>query len=188
MPDKTPYQGNSILSKDPRATTLNFCAVVSGGTLPAFSRVRKLGKARNSRSFEVPVFFPLTAVLCASLLSAGAGAACALGSGFFCCPDVPAGLACVCGVVASGDCVCWAAEISGREEASKKTINGRRANFIGNHFSWKNVSHDKVKAIRYSNSQSLNLFDGRPVLQSFTSGGRSRTGIPSCFRKLSGSE
>src|SRR5208282_4981082 len=66
MPDRTPYQGYSILSNAPRATTWNFCAEVSGGTLPAFSRVRKLGRARKSRSFDVPATLPWPLVLCVS--------------------------------------------------------------------------------------------------------------------------
>src|ERR1700683_692600 len=64
MPERSPYQGNSILSKEPRATTLNFCFAVSGGTWPAFSSVRKLGSARKSRSFDVPAFFPCSVAAC----------------------------------------------------------------------------------------------------------------------------
>ncbi len=40
-------------SNDPLATTLNFCPAVRGGTRPAFSKVKKLGIAKKSRSFEV---------------------------------------------------------------------------------------------------------------------------------------
>src|SRR5271154_523961 len=55
MPAWIAYQGIWMGSKAPRATTLNFCPAVSGGTF-LDSTVRKLGKAKNRRSFEVPVF------------------------------------------------------------------------------------------------------------------------------------
>src|ERR1700678_2834321 len=56
MPDSIAYHGICTLSKALRATTLNFCPVVSGATLPEPSRVRKFGSARKSRSFDVPAF------------------------------------------------------------------------------------------------------------------------------------
>src|SRR5580704_2156473 len=150
MPDRIPYQGNSTLSKEPRATTLNFCPAVSGGTLPEFSSVRKLGRARKSRSLDVPAFFPWALVPCASLFlsellsdgdggEAGGCASCALAAESFSCPGT-AGVAEVSdsgaeGAGFAGGGVCCATDGKERKVASTKAINVVVAGFIGKHLS-----------------------------------------------------
>jgi len=56
-------------SNEPLATTAYFWPVVKGGTLPAFSNVKKLGRAKKSRSFDVPDW----AFSSVGLTEAGAG-------------------------------------------------------------------------------------------------------------------
>jgi hypothetical protein len=116
---------------------LNFWAVVSGGTLPAFSKVKKFGSARKSRSFDVPAFFPRSLVLCPALsLSDGVwfeAGDCASGAD-------AAGLAegSVCGVEGAGFAgagVCCAALGKERKIANTKAMNSRMPNFIDKHFS-----------------------------------------------------
>src|ERR1700733_9757547 len=98
MADKKPYHGESPKSNELRATTLYFCLVVSGGTWPEFSRVRKLGSVKKSRSFDVPAFLS-----CGFLsVSAGTGVPRTLGSVSFGFSVVCAGVLCACGFWSSG--------------------------------------------------------------------------------------
>src|SRR5580658_2236058 len=128
MPDNSAYHGICTLSKALRATTLNFCLVVSGATWPEPSRVRKLGSARKSRSFDVPAFdvpafFPWSPAFCPplflSLSLSESDGVCDAGTG---------------AVGFDGGGVCCAADGRERKEASKTAISGW-ANFIDKHLS-----------------------------------------------------
>src|SRR5450755_3862870 len=77
-------------SKEPRATTLNFPPAVRGGTLPAFSTVRKFGRAKKRRSLEVPAAWFSTFGLSLSLSLSGVCVWSGAGDGF------------------AGSCVVWA--------------------------------------------------------------------------------
>src|SRR5271156_1653117 len=85
MPATKPTKRNSEGSNTPCATTLNFCPVVSGGTLSASSSVRKLGSAKKRRSLEVPL------LLSSGFLACGASGGCA------CCGVVFGGVVVVLG-------------------------------------------------------------------------------------------
>src|SRR5271156_6050815 len=73
MPATKPTKRNSEGSNTPCATTLNFCPVVSGGTLSASSSVRKLGSAKKRRSLEVPLLLSSGVLACGA---SGGGACC----------------------------------------------------------------------------------------------------------------
>src|ERR1700733_10418656 len=135
MPDIIPYHGYSILSNDPRATTLNFCRAVSGGTFPAFSRVRKFGSARKRRSLDVPFEVPASLV-CALVSCAG------LSLSF---SDEVCGGACAEVLPAAG--VCCAADQREKRLINTKAANGRLANIFDKYFPQKKKLTTTLKAL-----------------------------------------
>ena len=100
--------------------------MVSGGTCPAFWRVKKFGRVKKSLSFEVPAFLSWLVLS----LFAGTGVPDALGSvSFGFCSDVLCEP--FCGAVPSGTC----AAMIGRKMANEKTKKSLAAHWIDNYFS-----------------------------------------------------
>jgi hypothetical protein len=81
--------------------------VVSGGSFPPFSRVKKFGRAKRSRSFDVAGGVFWVAVSCVS----SALPVCADG-----------------GEDSFGDVVCWAADVDARRAICRSKTLGRTTN------------------------------------------------------------
>src|SRR5665811_1693952 len=146
MPASKPHHGNCTGSNVPRATTANFCLAVSGGTLPPFSRLKKFGRAKRSRSFEVPAVLPWPVaswVFLSLLCGPGCTAAGAWPGAGVC--------ACDCSGESGLDdgVLCWAALSDGKRMVSAKHTVSLAANLINNDLPHRQVDARTGMAISF---------------------------------------